>query len=102
MALFTTAPTSDAGTGAVEVSGGSYARQQIAGSAATNNTTASGNATLYFASTPAWIVAGMYVRDFTSPSVIPGGATVLSVTSNTVVISANATGGGVGDGDRPR
>ena len=34
MGLFTTAPTSDSGvTGAVEVSGGSYARVQIAGRA---------------------------------------------------------------------
>jgi hypothetical protein len=99
LALFTTAPTSDAGTGGTEVSGGSYARVQIAGSAATNNTTASGNATLHFASTPAWIVAGMSVRDVTAPSVIPASTTVLSTTGTTVVMSANATGGGVGNGD---
>lgn len=99
LALFTTAPTSDAGTGGTEVSGGSYARVQIAGTAATNNTTASGNATLHFASTPSWIVAGMSVRDVTSSSVIPANTTVLSTTGTTVVMSANASGGGVGNGD---
>jgi hypothetical protein len=99
LALFTAAPTSDAGTGGTEVSGGSYARPQIAGTATTNGTTASGNATLHFASTPSWIVPGMLVRDVTSASVIPAGTTVLSTTGTTVVMSANATGGGVGGTD---
>ncbi len=98
VALFTT-PPADAGTGATEVSRGSYARVQVAGSAATNGTTASGNATLHFASTPAWIVAGMSVTDLTSGSVIPAATTVLSTTGTTVVMSANATGSGVGSGD---
>lgn len=99
LALFTTAPTSDSGSGATEVSGGSYARVQVGGTGTTNNTTASGNATLHFASTPAWLTAGMTVRDATSSSVIPAGTTVLSTTGTTVVMSANATGGGVGNGD---
>jgi len=99
MALFTAIPTSDAGTGGTEVSGGSYARQQVAGQATTNGTTAAGNATLHFASTPSWIVAGMSVYDLTSGSVIPGGTTVLSTTGTTVVMSANAAGAGVGNGD---
>lgn len=99
LALFTTAPTSDAGTGGTEVTGGSYARVQVAGAATTNGTTASGNATLHFASTPTWIVAGMSVRDATTPSVIPANTTVLSTTGTTVVMSANATGGGVGGTD---
>lgn len=98
LALFTAVGT-DAGTGFTEVTGGSYARTQVAGNAVTNNTTASGNATLHFASTPAWIVAGMLVSDTTSGSVIPAATTVLSVTGTTVVMSANATGGGVGSGD---
>lgn len=98
LALFTAAP-SDAGTGGTEVSAGGYARVQVAGSSTTNNTTASGNATLHFASTPAWIVAGMTVTDTTAPSVIPAGTMVLSTTGTTVVMSANATGGGVGSGD---
>jgi len=99
LALFTTAPSSDAGAGGTEVSGGAYARVQVAGSAATNNTTASGNATLHYASVPSWIVAGMTATDITTPGVIPSGATVLSTTTTTVVLSANATGAGVGNGD---
>jgi hypothetical protein len=99
VALFTTAPTSDAGTGGTEVSGGAYARVQVAGNAATNATTASGNATLHFAATPAWIVAGMAIYDTTSPAVIPAATTVLSTTGTTVVMSANAAGAGVGNGD---
>lgn len=99
LALYTTAPTSDAGTGGTEVTGGSYARQQVAGTATTNATTAAGNATLHFASTPAWIVAGMSVRDVTSPAVIPANTTVLSTTGTTVVMSNNAAGAGVGSGD---
>lgn len=97
IALFTV-PPADAGTGGTEVSGNAYARVQAAGSAATNGTTASGNATLHFASTPSWIVAGMSVYD-TTAAVIPAATTVLSVTGTTVVMSANATGGGVGSGD---
>lgn len=100
MALFTTAPSTDSGTSSgTEVTGGSYARQQIAGTLTTNGTTASGNATLHFASVPSWIVAGMLIRDQTTASVIPAATTVLSTTSTTVVMSANATGGGVGGTD---
>lgn len=99
LALLTAAFTADAGTGGTEVTGGSYARQQIAGPLTTNATTASGNATLHFASVPSWIVAGMQIRDATSPTVIPAATTVLSTTSTTVVMSANATGAGVGGTD---
>lgn len=93
LALFTTAPA-DAGTGGTEVSGGSYARVQVAGTGTTNGTTANGNPTLHFATTPAWVVAGMSIRDVTSASVIPAGTTVLSFTGTTVTMSANATGAG--------
>lgn len=99
LALFTTAPTSDAGTGGTEVSGTGYARVQVAGSLTTNGTTASGNNTLHFASVPAWIETGMTIRDATSSSVISAGTTVASTTGTTVVMSANATGGGVGGTD---
>src|SRR5215469_12780817 len=88
LALLTAAPTSDAGTGGTEVSGGAYARVQVAGAAATNAATASANNTLHFAATPAWITPGMTVRDATSAAVIPAGTTVSSVTSTTVVMSA--------------
>jgi hypothetical protein len=99
LGLYTTAPTSDAGTGGTEVTGGSYARVQVAGTATTNATTAAGNATLHFASTPTWIVAGMLIRDATSSAVIPANTTVLSTTATTVVMSANAAGAGVGGTD---
>lgn len=98
LALFTAVGT-DAGSGFTEVSGGAYARVQVAGNATTNGTTASGNAVLHFASVPAWVVVGMLVSDTTTPSVIPAATTVLSVTGTTVTMSANATGGGVGGTD---
>lgn len=101
LALFTTAPQ-DSGSGGTEVSGGSYARVQVAGSEATNNTTAAGNAVLNFASVPAWIQPGMSVRNITSPATIPGGTTVVSKTGTTVTMSANAAGAGVGNGDSIR
>ena len=101
MALFTAVGT-DAGTGFTEVSGGSYARLQLAGTGTTNNTTASGNPTLHFATTPSWVVAGMFIFDTTTSGVIPASTTVLSTTTNTVTMSANATAGGVGNGDTIR
>lgn len=97
-ALFTAVGT-DAGTGFTEVSGGSYARVQVAGNVSTNNTTANGNNTLHFSSVPSWIVAGMYIYDATAPTVIPSGTYVSSTTSTTVVMSGNASGSGVGNGD---
>jgi hypothetical protein len=90
--LFTTAPTSDlAVTGAVEVSGTGYARVQIAG-----NVTASSAATtvITFGAVPAWVVAGMSVRDVTTPGNVPAATTVSSVTATTV--TCNNTVSGVG------
>lgn len=98
LALFTVVGI-DAGTGFTEVSGGSYARVQVGGTATVNGTTASGNPTLHFAATPAWIVAGMYIYDITAPAVIPAATTVLSTTGTTVTMSANAAGAGVGATD---
>lgn len=66
---------------------------------ATNNTTAAGNATLHFASVPSWVIAGMQIVDDTSPSVIPSNTVVVSTGVGTVVMSNNATGAGVGNGD---
>jgi hypothetical protein len=99
LALLTAAFTSDAGTGGTEVTGGAYARVQASGTATTNGTTASGNNTLHFATTPAWVVAGMTIYDLTGAGLIPAATTVLSTTGTTVVMSANATGAGVGNGD---
>ena len=98
LALFNAVGLDD-GTGFTEVSGGAYARQQLAGGVATNGATAGGNNTLNFASTPAWILPGMFITDETTGGVIPGGTTVLSTTGTTVVMSANASGGGVLNGD---
>lgn len=91
LGLFTTAPTSDAGTGGTEVTGGSYARIQVAG-----NVTASSAATntITFGAVPAWVVAGMSVRDVTTPANVPAATTVTSVTATTVV--CNNTVSGVG------
>lgn len=69
------------------------------GTGTTNGTTASGNATLHFAATPAFVSAGMLIADTTAPTVIPANTTVLSFTGTTVVMSANATGAGVGGTD---
>jgi hypothetical protein len=66
----------------------------------TNNTTAAGNATLHFASAvPAWVVAGLSIVDTTASGVIPANTQVLSTTSTTVVMTNNAAGAGVGNGD---
>jgi uncharacterized RDD family membrane protein YckC len=93
LALFTTAP-GDNDSGAVEVSGGSYARVQIGGSDTLSAATSSGT-TLTFASVPSWIQPGMTVRDATTPAAISAGTTVVSTTSTTVTLSqavASATG----------
>jgi hypothetical protein len=69
-----------------------------ASTATTNNTTAAGNATLHFGSTAGWW-AGATVTDVTAPTAISAATTILSVTSTTAVMSANAAGPGVGNGD---
>lgn len=89
LALMTVAGT-DGNTGFTEVStsGTAYARVQVGGSGgATNAATATSSNTLHYASTPAWIVAGMTVYDITSGALI---GTVASVTGTTVVLTANA------------
>lgn len=86
LALFTGVGT-DAGTGFTEVSGGSYARVQVAGPLTTNAATTTASAVLNFASVPSWIVAGMTVYDGTNGNEI---GSVLSVTSTTVTLTANA------------
>jgi len=65
----------------------------------TNAATSSGSAVLNFASVPSTITPGMRVFEWTSNAVIPASAVVLSTTSTTVTISANATGAGVASGD---
>ena len=94
LALFTAAP-SDAGTGGTEVSGGSYARVQVAGSLTTNAATTTASPTISAASVPAWITAGMTVYDTTTGKNV---GTVSSTTGTTVTLTANAANA-VGSGD---
>jgi len=95
LALFPTAPTADAGTGGTEVSGGSYARAQIAGSvtAATSFTTSSTSITLS-GSVPSWVVAGMNVYDTTNNQQIGTvGAGSSGTTLNLSSTAAHASSG---------
>lgn len=66
---------------------------------ATNNTTAAGNPTLHFSSTPAWVEDGMLVYNLTNDATIPVGTQVDSTTANTVVMTEDAVAPGVGNGD---
>lgn len=65
----------------------------------TNGTTPAANATLHFAAVPATIMPGMVIVDLTTAAVIPTGTRVVSKTATTVVMSQNATGAGVGNGN---
>lgn len=94
LGLFTAVGT-DANTGFTEVTGGSYARIQVAGTGTTSATTSTASPTLTFASTPAWITAGMSVYDTTTSAAV---GTVLSVGGTTVTLTGNsATAVGSGD-----
>lgn len=96
LALFTTAPTSNAGTGGTEVSGGAYARVQVAGQLTANASWTTATATLSFASVPSWVVAGMNVYDVTKGVQI---GTVSSTTSTTIVLTSNAASASNGAAD---
>lgn len=86
LALFTAVGT-DAGTGFTEVSGGAYARVQVAGTLVTNAATSTASPTINAASVPSWIVAGMAVYDVTTGSAV---GTVQSTGASTITLSANA------------
>jgi hypothetical protein len=88
LALMTAVDT-DAGTGGTEVSGGAYARVQVAGSGTTNGSTTTSSAVLHFASVPAWITVGMTVYNATTPGAIVSGQTVLSIGASTVTLTGN-------------
>ena len=66
----------------------------------TVGTTGAGSPTLQFAAVPPSILSGMTIVDRTTGSAIPTGATVQSTTATSVVMSQNASGAGVGAGDR--
>lgn len=103
LALFTTAPTADSGTGAVEVSGGSYARVQIAGSLAAGASWTTSSTTITLGSTaPAWLTAlgtngsGVNVYDSTNTTQI---GTVSSVSGTTVTLTSTAAASSSGSTD---
>jgi hypothetical protein len=99
MALFTTAPTSDAGTGGTEVpTTNGYARQQVAGQLAAAS---AATTVITFGATPSYIfngticiAVGWSVRDVTTPANVPAGTTIVSATATTV--TCNNTVSGVG------
>jgi hypothetical protein len=103
LALFTAAPTSDAGTGGTEVSAAGYARVQVAGAlaAAAAFTTASTTLTLG-AAAPAWLLAlgtngsGVNVYDQTSGKQV---GTVSSISGTTVTLTAAAANASSGSTD---
>lgn len=98
LALFTTAPTSNAGTGGTEVSTSAtaYARVQVAGQLTANASWTTATATLSFASVPSWVVAGMNVYDTTNGFNI---GTVQSTTATTIVLTSNASHASAGAAD---
>ena len=65
----------------------------------TNAATAAGSNVLHFAATPAGLVPGMVVLDSTTGGALPFEVQVKSTTGTTVVLTANATGGGVLNAD---
>lgn len=103
LALFTTAPTSDAGTGGTECSGTGYARIQVAGELAAGASWTTASSTITLGSTaPAWLLAlgtngsGVNVYDLTNGQQI---GTVLSITTTTVTLTGTATHGSSGSTD---
>lgn len=97
LALFTTAPTSDAGTGGTEVSGGAYARQQIAGAITAGGAISTGSASITMGSSnPGWVVPGMNVYDLTNNKQI---GTVLTYVGTALTLTGNAANAGSGSTD---
>lgn len=100
MALMTAA-NSDAGTGGTEVSGGAYARVQVAGTiaAAASFTTASTTITMG-SSNPGWVVPGMNVYDTTktpAPGAQVGTVSTYSGTTLTLSVASLITSQGTTD-----
>lgn len=98
LALFTTAPTADAGTGGTEVSGGSYARVQVAGAVTAAGAISTGASTITMPniSGSPWVVPGMNVYDLTNNKQI---GTVLSWVGTTLTLTGNASNNGSGSTD---
>lgn len=99
LALFTAAPTSDAGTGGTEVStsGTAYARVQVAGALSASTAITGGTTTtITMPTNPGWVVPGMNVWDLTAGKQI---GTVLTYTGTTLTLTAAASNSGSGSTD---
>jgi hypothetical protein len=96
LALFTTAPTSDAGTGGTECSGNGYARIQVAGALAATATWTTATPNITMTTNPGWIVAGMNVYDATNSFQI---GTVSTFSGTALVLTANASHASSGSTD---
>jgi hypothetical protein len=105
LALFTAAPTSDAGTGGTEVStsGTGYARIQFAGEVAAGASWTTSSSTITLGSTaPAWLTAlgtngsGCNVFDITTGQNI---GTISSVSGTTITLTADAAHASSGSTD---
>lgn len=96
LALFTAAPTSDSGTGGTEVTGGSYARVQVAGAVAATASFTTGSPNITMTSNPGWVVPGMNVYDLTNNQQI---GTVLTYSGTSLVLTANAAHASSGSTD---
>ena len=98
LALFTTLPTSNAGTGGTEVSGGSYARVQCSGALAAGASWTTSVSTITMGSTiPSWVVAGMNVYDTTKAANI--GTVSSGAGTTTLTLNANASSASSGSAD---
>lgn len=65
----------------------------------TSAATASGNVLTFSTGVQSWVQAGQYVLDGTTSGVIPPNTKVMSISTTTITLSNNVTGGGVGSGD---
>ena len=95
MALFTAVGT-DAGTSFTEVTGGSYARLQVAGSLAATASWTTSTPNITMTSNPGWVVPGMTVYDTTNSKAI---GTVLTFSGTALVLTANAANASSGTTD---
>jgi hypothetical protein len=101
--LFVAPVGTDAGTGFTEVSGGSYARVQVAGQLAAGASFTTSSTTITLGSTaPAWLLAlgtngsGVQIFDITASAFI---GTVSSITGTTVTLTSTAAHASSGAAD---
>lgn len=100
LALFTAAPTADAGSGGTECSGNGYARVQVAGALTLNGAFTTSSTTLTLASTaPAWLLAlgingsGVNAYDATNGQQIGTVSGISGVTVTLTGAAAHASSG---------